>query len=511
MILGKSLSESATRYPDKVAIIFEGRSWTYRQLNSRVNRLAGVLLSMGLKKNDKVAILAKNGNEYLESYYALAKLGIWMIPINYRLQPPEIAVRLTHSDARAIILGPEYVEKFMGLNPEVKKTFADRILVLGDPAPPGMHSYEGFLKNGSEAEPQISIEPEDPLYIGYTAGTTGLSKGAIISNRAIVSGFGYKIMDYHFTQDDITLNPGPFWHSAPRDVASLHLYLGGTTVVMREFHAEEFLSSVEKYRVTNGFLVPTMFKMLIDLPGNERYNTSSLRLFISGGAPLPLQLKEACIKRFGPILHECYAATETRVITSISPGEMGRKIRSVGRPIRDVKIRILDEDGKDVPSGKVGEIYVHGPSLFSGYYKDDKKTQESYRNGWFTLGDMGRFDEEGYLYIVDRKQDMVISGGENIYPSEVEEVLRAHPKVDEAAVIGVPDEKWGEVLKAFVVLKRGETATEGEILFFCATRLADYLKPKTIEFVPELPRSPVGKILKRVLREPYWKGREFKV
>jgi acyl-CoA synthetase (AMP-forming)/AMP-acid ligase II len=511
MILGKSLSESATRYPDKVAIIFEGHRWTYRQLNSRVNRLSGVLSSMGLKKNDKAAMLAKNGNEYLESYYAMAKLGIWMVPINYRLQLPEIEMRLTHSDARAIILGAEYVEKFISLSSELRKAFADRILVLGDAAPSGMNSYEGVLKNSTEAEPQIFIEPEDPLYIGYTAGTTGLSKGAIISNRSIVSGFKNKILERHFTKDDITLNPGPFWHSAPRDGASLHLYLGATTVIMREFHAEEFLSAVEKYRVTNGFIVPTMFRMLIDLPGNERYDTSSLRLLISGGAPLPVQLKEACIKRFGPILFESYASTETRVIASISPEEMSRKIRSVGRPSRDVKIRILDERGNDLSSGRVGEIYVRGPSLFSGYYKDEKKTQESYRNGWFTLGDMGRFDEEGYLYIVDRKQDMVISGGENIYPSEVEEVLRAYPKVAEAAVIGIPDEKWGEVLKAFIVLKPGETADEKEILFFCATRLADYLKPKSIEFVSELPRNPAGKILKRVLREAYWKGSEFKV
>lgn len=511
MILGKSLSETAKRYPDKVAIIYEGHSWSYRQLNSRVNKLAGVLSAMGLKKHDKVAILAKNGNEYLESYYALAKLGIWLVGINYRLQIPEIATRLTHSDATAIILGPEFTEKFMELSPEGRKVFADRILVLGDHVSPGMHAYEDSLENSTEAEPQTFIEPEDPLYIGYTAGTTGLSKGAIISNRAIVSGFQYKIMVNHFSQDDITLNPGPFWHSAPRDVASLHLYLGGTTVIMREFHAEEYLSLVEKYRVTNSFLIPTMFKMINELPGNERYDTSSLRLLISGGAPLPILLKEAAIKRFGPIIHECYASTETRVITSISPEEMAGKKRSVGRPIRDVEVRILDEKGKNVSSGKVGEIFLRGPSLFSGYYKNDKKTQESYRNGWFTLGDMGRFDEEGYLYIVDRKQDMVISGGENIYPSEVEEVLRAHPKVAEVAVIGIPDEKWGEVLKAFVVLKRGETTNEEEILNFCKSRLADYLKPKSIEFVSELPRNPVGKILKRVLREPYWKESEFKV
>ena len=511
MILGRTLLRSALRYPDKVAVIFEGRSFTYRQLNIRVNRLASVFSSMGLRKGDKAAMLARNGNEYLEAYYALAKLGIWMVPINYRLKPPEIAIRLVHSDSKAILLGQEYVKIFQELDPEVKKRFVDRIFVLGDSSPPAMHSYEALLRSSSDEEPKVPIEPEDPLYIGYTAGTTGRSKGAIITNRAIITGFLYKTLDYGFSAEDITLNPGPFWHSAPRDFACLHLYLGGTTVVLSEFRAEEFLSSVEKYRITNGFLVPTMFQMILEFPGHGRFDTTSLKTLLSGGSPLPTRLKEECIQRFGPILHEFYAATETRIITNVFPEEMRRKIRSVGRPIRDVEVRVLDGTGKELPPGEVGEIYIKGPSLFSGYYKNETKTRESYRDGWFTLGDMGKMDEEGYLYILDRKQDMVISGGENIYPSEIEEVIRAYPKVAEAAVIGVPHEKWGEVLKAFIVLKPGATASEEEILSYCASRLADYLKPKSIEFMTELPRSPVGKILKRVLREPYWEGSEFKV
>ena len=511
MILGRTLLRSALRYPDKVAVIFEGRSFTYRQLNIRVNRLASVFSSMGLRKGDKAAMLARNGNEYLEAYYALAKLGIWMVPINYRLKPPEIGMRLVHSDSKALLLGQEYVKIFQELDAEVKKRFVDRIFVLGDSSPPAMHSYEALLRSSSDEEPKVPTEPEDPLYIGYTAGTTGRSKGAIITNRAIITGFLYKTLDYGFSAEDITLNPGPFWHSAPRDFACLHLYLGGTTVVLSEFRAEEFLSSVEKYRVTNGFLVPTMFQMILEFPGHGRFDTTSLKTLLSGGAPLPTRLKEECIQRFGPILHEFYAATETRIITNVFPEEMRRKIRSVGRPIRDVEVRILDGTGKELPPGEVGEIYVRGPSLFSGYYKNETKTRESYRDGWFTLGDMGKMDEEGYLYILDRKQDMVISGGENIYPSEIEEVIRAYPKVAEAAVIGVPHEKWGEVLKAFIVLKPGATASEEEILSYCASRLADYLKPKSIEFMTELPRSPVGKILKRVLREPYWEGSEFKV
>ncbi len=512
MLLGKSLTRIAKYYPEKVAIFFNGKYWTYSQLNSRVNRLANVFSSIGLKKGDKVAILARNCNEYIETYYALAKLGIWMVPINYRLRPVEIDYRLIHSDSKAIVLGPEYLEKFLELDFETKKKFSERILVLGDTKlPDGFLSYEILLTQSRDYEPQVCIEPEDPLYIGYTAGTTALSKGAIISNRAIVSGFLYKILEYGFNKNDITLNPGPFWHSAPRDFACLHLYIGGTVVIMREFQVKEFLTLVEKHRVTNGFLVPTMYKMLIDFPGNERFNTSSLRILISGGSPLPTPVKEACIQRFGNILHEFYGATETRVITNISPEEIRKKIRSVGRPIWDMEIRVLDENGNDLPPGQVGEIFIRGFTLFSGYYKDENKTREAYRDGWFTLGDMGKTDEEGYLYIIDRKTDMIISGGENIYPSEIEDIILSHPKVSDVAVIGIPHEKWGEAVKAFIILKPGEKATEEEIIKFCSTRLPDYLKPKYIEFVSDFPRNSVGKILKRVLREEYWKECEFKV
>jgi acyl-CoA synthetase (AMP-forming)/AMP-acid ligase II len=404
------------------------------------------------------------------------------------------------------------LEKFLEFDFETKKKFSERILVLGDTKlPEGCLSYEKLLTQYKDYEPQIWIEPEDPLYIGYTAGTTALSKGAIISNRAIVVGFLYKILQYGFNNNDTTLNPGPFWHSAPRDFACLHLYIGGTVIIMREFQPGEFLTLVEKYRVTNGFLVPTMYKMLIDFPGNEKFNTSSLRILLSGGSPLPTPVKEACIKRFGNILHEFYGATETRVITSISPEEIKKKTRSVGRPIWDMEIRILDENGNELPLGQVGEIFIRGFTLFSGYYNDENKTQEAYRDGWFTLGDMGKIDEEGYLYILDRKADMIISGGENIYPSEIEDVILSHPKVSEVAVIGIPHEKWGEAVKAFIILKPGEKATEEEIIKFCSTHLADYLRPKYIEFVSDFPRNSAGKILKRVLREKYWKENEFKV
>ena len=287
--------------------------------------------------------------------------------------------------------------------------------------------------------------------------------------------------------------------------------MGGTAVVTKRFDPAEYLRLVAKHKVTYSFLVPTMFSAILGLEDHQRYDTSSLKVLTSGGSPMPTPVKEAALKRFGPVLYEFYAATETLIITNIPAKDMLRKKRSVGPPAWDVFLKILDEYGNRVPDGEVGEIYLQGPSLFSGYFRDPEKTAEAFKDGWFTLGDMGRVDEEGYVYIVDRRTDMVISGGENIYPSEVEEVLLRHPKVAEAAVIGVPEPTWGEVLKAVVVLKQGQSSSLEELNDFCAQYLADYLKPRSVDFVKELPRSPVGKILKRKLRDQYWGASEFKV
>ncbi|MCB2193274.1 MAG: long-chain-fatty-acid--CoA ligase [Deltaproteobacteria bacterium] len=512
MLMGRALARSAQRHPHKTAVIFEDRSWTYSEFNARVNRLAHALSSLGMNKGDKLAVLALNGNEYLEIYHATAKLGVWMVPINHRLKAPEVAYRISHSQASGLVLGPEFVLLYDSLPAEARKAVADRLLILGqDPAENGAHGYEELLAASGEDEPLVDLHPEDILFIGYTGGTTGRSKGALTSNRAIVAGYLYKVLDYGLGKGGVALNPGPFWHTAPRNFTSLALYMGGTAVVMRRFDPTQYLRLVEQHKVTYSFLVPTMFSAILGLEGHQDYDTSSLMMLTSGGSPMPTPLKEAALERFGPVLYEFYGATETLIMTNITAENMLRKKRSVGPPAWDVFLRLLDEHGNEVPTGQVGEIFIQGPSLFSGYYRDPEKTAEAYKDGWFTLGDMGKLDEDGYLYIVDRRTDMVISGGENIYPSEVEEVLLSHPKVAEAAVIGVPDPTWGEVLKAILVLKKGQSSSLEELQDFCAQHLADYLKPRSVDFVEELPRSPVGKVLKRKLRDQYWTDSEFKV
>lgn len=512
MLMGKALAHSAQRHPHKTAIIFEDRSWTYGEFNARVNRLAHALSGLGLGKGDKLAVLALNGPEYLEIYHATAKLGVWMVPINHRLKAPEMAYRIIHSQASGLALGPEFVLLYDGLPAEVRQAVAGCLLVLGEgPATAGAHSYEELLATSSEAEPDVDLHHEDILFIGYTGGTTGRSKGALTSNRAIVAGYLYKVLDFGLGPGEVTLNPGPFWHTAPRNFTSLALYMGGTAVVMKNFDPAEYLRLVAQHKVTYSFLVPTMFSAILALPDHRSYDTSSFKVLTSGGSPLPTPVKEAAMERFGPVLNEFYAATETLIITNIGAKDMARKTRSVGRPVWDAFVKIVDQDGKEAPTGEVGEIYLKGPSLFSGYFRDEAKTAESFRNGWFTLGDMGRVDEEGFLYIVDRRTDMVISGGENIYPSEIEEVLLRHPKIAEVAVIGVPDATWGETLKAVVVLKAGQASSFEEIKGYCGRHLADYLKPRSVDFVDALPRSPVGKVLKRKLRDQYWADSEFKV
>ncbi len=511
MRLGTAFCYATQRFPDKTAIISGEGRWTYRELDARVTRLAGALWERGLRTDDRVAVLGRNSHRYLELSIALARIGAWMVPINHRLLVDQIAMRLRHSDAQAVVMDEAFLPMVDKLEPDLRQRLRHNVIVLGERGVGGADSYEDLIRGGAPEPPIVDLSPEHPLYLGYTSGTTGRSKAAIVSHRAIVAGFLYKTLDFGLCAEDVALNPGYFWHSAPRDFALLQLYLGGTTIVTPEFDAETCLRLIEEHRVTNGFFVPTMFRMILDLPNHRDYDVSSMRVLMSGGAPLPTGLKDEVVERFGSALHEFYAATETRIVTTVTAEELATRRRTVGRPVRDIQVRILDEDGEPVPVGEVGEIYLQSPTLFSGYYKDEEKTRAVFRGNWFSLGDMGRLDDDGYLYIVDRKQDMVISGGENIYPSEVEDVLVQHPAVSDAAVIGVPDPRWGEALKAVVCLLPGSQASEEDLKQYCAERLADYLKPRSVDFVEELPRNPTGKVLKRELRERYWNDGDVRV
>jgi len=511
MLLGRALPRNARLFPDRPAIVEAGgRTLSYRDLNGRVDCLANALLARGLGKGARLAILGRSSAAYLEAYFAAGAIGLWQVPLNFHLKAADIGYRLRHSGATALLVDREFLPLIEALEPETRAALGDRIWIM-DGAQGAYPGLDALVADGSTAPPDIRLDPEDILYIGYTSGTTGPAKGALISHRAIVVGYLYKALTYGLGPDDVTLNPGPFWHSAPRDYASLACYLGGTAIVTRGFDPAEFLALVQRHRVTYAFLVPTMLQMLTSLEGNDRYDASSLRLILSGGSPLPTAVKDRVVARCGPILHEFYGATETRMITSVSASELAERRRTVGRPMRDVEIRVLDDEGHEQPRGKVGEIYVRGPGLYSGYHDDLERTRKAQRGEWFSLGDVGRMDEDGYLYLVDRKQDMIISGGENIYPNDIEEVLAACPGVKEAAVIGVPDPTWGELVTAVVVPAPGAQPSPETLIAACAAKLPAYMKPRKVVFADALPRNPVGKILRRVLREPYWQREEEKI
>ncbi|MCC7081055.1 MAG: AMP-binding protein [Burkholderiales bacterium] len=511
MILGRSLLRNAVLYPDRRAIISEdGAVLTHGAFADRVWRLASGLAQRGLGKNDRIAVLSQNSADYLCAYFAIGSLGAWMVPISTVLKVADVDFRMDHCEAQALLVSGRFAPLVSGLRDRVRRRLLDRIFVF-DGAPAEYIAVAELLANGKPKPSDVQISPSDILYIGYTSGTTGTPKGALVSHGAIVSGFLYKALDYGVTDADVTINAGPYWHSAPRDFAALALYLGGTSVVPSGFDAEQYLELVERYRVTNSFVVPTMLQMLLASPGIEMRDISSMRCLISGGSPLPTIVKERVLSRFGTALTEFYGATETRIITSISAAELNARERSVGRPIRDVELRILDSSGNEVPRGEIGEVFVRGPGLFSGYYKDPERTRAAHRGEWFSLGDMGRRDEDGYLYLVDRKNDMIISGGENIYPNEVEEVLRRFPGVKDAAVIGLPDELWGEIVAAFVVPESDASPDSQALIEFCARHLPAYMKPRRIDFAATLPRNAVGKVLRRELREPFWKNGEARI
>jgi long-chain acyl-CoA synthetase len=500
MILGRSLNRNAVRYPERAAIIDEqGHILTHRNFADRVWRLADSLAGYGLSKGSRVAVLAYNCPDYLTTQFALGALGAWAVPINFALKAADIDFRLTHAEVDALFVSPEFVPILAELNATTLNRLAGRVFEF-DGASSQAIPFGELIAKGRAVPPDSQVSTEDILYVGYTSGTTGAPKAALVSHRAFVGGFLYKALAYGLSDRDITLNPGPYWHSAPRDFTALAVYLGGTAIVPLRFDAEQYLDLLEKYRVTNSFVVPTMLQRLSISPTLDSRDLSSLRCLISGGAPLPSVVKERILKVFGPILTEFYGATETRIISTISAEELAARERSVGRPVHDVELRILDDGGREVPTGTVGEVYLRGPGLFSGYWRDPKRTAEVHRGEWFSLGDMGRLDADGYLYLVDRKQDMIISGGENIYPNDIEECLQRHDGVKEAAVIGVQDDQWGELVVAYIVPVPDQRPSREALIAFCADRLPAYMKPRRIEFCDSLPRNPTGKLLRRELR-----------
>ncbi|HEY9723981.1 MAG TPA: long-chain fatty acid--CoA ligase [Oscillatoriaceae cyanobacterium] len=492
MPFGDWLKRWAMYTPEKTAVVEEatGRRVSYRTLNERADRLAWVLRRQyGIGKGDRVAVLAHNCLETLDLFFATGKLGAILVPLNFRLVPAELRVILADSGARVLFVD----DTFAASAPELG---AETVQRLGAP-------YEALLAEAPETPPTpAEVALDDPHLILYTSGTTGRSKGAVLTHGTITWNAINTQVGWDLRHDDVTLTHTPFFHTGGFNVLTTPLlHRGGTVVLMRQFDAARSLDLIELERCTVVFAVPTMFQMMLESPNFAARDLSSVRFFISGGAPCPVSLIEAYAQR-GLTFKQGYGLTEAGPnCFTLDARDAVRKAGSVGFPNMHVEVRVLDDDGRDVAPGEVGELVIRGPHVFPGYWNNPEATAQALRDGWLHTGDLVRRDEEGYTFIVDRKKDMIISGGENIYPAEIEQHLHAHPAIAEAAVIGVPHAKWGEVGKAIVALREGTSLDEAEVLAYLSERLARYKLPKSVAFVGALPRNASGKVLKAMLRE----------
>jgi acyl-CoA synthetase (AMP-forming)/AMP-acid ligase II len=488
--------------PGKPALICGDDVLTYREYDERSNRAARALVDLGVEPGDRVAVMSYNSIAGSEVSAGLRKARAVSVPVNFRLRGAELAYVVEDSGSRVVCTGPEFVEHVEAARAEIE---SDPVLVaIGD----------GQLPDGwvglSDAMAAVSSEPlsegdDAGAAMIYTSGTTGHPKGAYRPQGIDPMSVMQIIRLFELRNDDVHLMGGPGYHSAVGAFAGMTILCGATLVIMPRFDAEQALALIDRHRVSTTFMAPTLLQRLMDLPEDvrARYDVSSMRSIILGAAPCPYSLKERATAYFGEVLWEFYGATETGFNLILRPEDQLRKPGSAGVPPDGQEIRLLDDDGNPVPDGQPGEVWVRNNYLASYYNKPDA-TKHSMRDGFFSVGDVAYRDAEGYYYICDRKIDMIISGGVNIYPAEIESCLHAHPAVLDAAVIGVPDDQWGESVKAVVALQPGAGATEQELIDWCRGRIADYKRPRSVDFVPELPRDQAGKLLKRRIRAPYW-------
>ncbi len=509
--IGESLNVNARKYPEKVALKDARCTRTFPELEERTNKLANGLIGLGLEKGDKVAVLSNNCVEFMEIYLAAAKAGLVIVPINFRLTGSDMLYIIDNSEARAAIVLETYCETIDSIRPDLHRIASDRYICIGAPTAEGYRPYEDLLEAGSPESPGVKVAPADTWVLMYTSGTTGRPKGVIRSHRSYIAFFLINQVEFGYRDDDYGMIIMPLSHVNSTFYSFVFTYLGAGVYVHREFNFDpkELLGLIHKERITFTSLIPTHYALILDLPEEvkKRYDVSSIRSLLCSSAPVRKQTKLDIMAFFPDVrLFEAYGSTEAGTVTVLKPEEQLTHLGSIGRECAGTdRIKVLDEEGNEVPVGEVGELYSRGPMMFDGYYKMPEKTAQAFRGEWFSAGDMVRRDGDGYYTIVDRKDNMIITGGEHAYPSEVEEVISRHPSVFDVAVIGVPHHVWGEAVMAVVILKEGASCTAEEMKAFCAGSLAGFKKPKIVEFIPadEMPRTATGKILHRKLRERF--------
>jgi fatty-acyl-CoA synthase len=494
------LERRADIHPDKPALVDGERVVTYLALRDRVAAVAAGLRARGVVRGDRVGILSMNRAEYVEALFAAARLGAIAVPLNWRLSAPEVAFQLGDSGPKVLLVDQHLFELANTVRTRAEaQTIETFVGFDGDgPRVPWAEPYAALLQGGA-TPPEGRFD--DPLLIMYTAGTTGRPKGAVLTQATQLWNSVNIGTSIDLTSADVTLNLLPMFHTGGIGLFTLpSVHHGATAILQREFDPEETTRLIARHGVTAMFGVPAIYLALLASEAFRGADLSRTR-FSCGGAPCPLTIIEAFRER-GLLFQQGYGLTETAPTCLLIPAaDAFRKAGSAGKAAMHVEVRVVDDDGRDVPPGGTGEVWTRGPNLFSGYWQRPDATAQAFSDGWFKTGDLARIDTEGFIYIVDRKKDMMISGGENIYPAEIEDVLYRHPAIADVAVIGVPHEKWGEAPRAIVVLKPGARLTAQDLVAFCDGRLARYKIPRSVAFVDVLPRNAAGKVLKRVLRE----------
>ena len=493
--VGEILADTACKFPDKTAIICDDKTVTYRELDSRVNQRAHGFLKRGIVSKRRVAVLLSNSIELVEVYFALARLGCVTIPLNYRLAASELSFLLEHANPAALIMGVEFNSLAHELKGLLKKP--DYLFTIGKEAGKN-EGFDYLCRNQPEHRPAVEVVPEDESFIVYTSGTTGRPRGVVLTHaNNFVNTLNYSSA-YQMEERDVELALTPMFHSSTLGRIVTYVFNGVTFITSRRFDPEKAIGLVSKHRVTSITQSPTMYVALLNVMDRESYSSGSVRRIVSGAAPLFPAIRSKLAKRFPHAgIYDLYGLTEAAPGVSIlKPDDPPEKITSVGKPMKHVIVKIVDDEGSELPPGETGEIVCRGPNLMKGYYNDLPLTQEVLRDGWLYTGDTGKMDQDGYLYLIGRKKELILRGGENIYPAEVEAVLHQHPGIKEVAVIGVPDEYWGETVKALVVPKPGVTLRAEEIITFCTSQLAHYKRPESVTFISSLPKNAAGKVMK---------------
>jgi long-chain acyl-CoA synthetase len=497
------LPRARALFADRLAVWDGERRFSFEELGRRVDSLAGAFKAKGLKRGDRVGILDVNSFRYAEAYYACAQAGMILLPLNSRLAAPELRYVLNDSGAKALIVTAPFFEAVEGQHVEVL-----------------IKDYEAFLRTGTPDSAVADVELDDICQIYYTSGTTGEPKGVCLTYRNMIASAFDSIVGLGLTREDIWLHAAPMFHLV--DAWSIwSMPLLGATQVMVQFTPEKMMEVVQQTKPTGAGVPPTLINMMANHPKIRQYDLSSLRFIMYGGSPTPLGILQKAAKALPTKYIHGFGITETSGITTLAdPGdffvegtpEQLALTNNAGRPVPHIRLEIFDDHDRALPRGQVGEVVVAGARVMREYWNKPKHTADALKGGWYHSGDMGYLDDQGRLFIVDRKKDMIISGGENVYSVEIESVVSTHPAVLEVAVIGVPDDQWGEAVKAIVVLKEGAAASAEELIGYCRGKIAGYKIPKSVDFSKEpLPKTGPGKIAKRRLRDPFWAGRERKI